>query len=93
MKFLEHQYYSSEFGEYKKIDNNIKKYKVPSKNLKGFISNIISNAFLKVFDHMKDNQILVAKKKVEYSEVLKKYPSIVHDVDTWVKLRKKHNHN
>jgi SAM-dependent methyltransferase len=94
---LEHQYYDAEFSSYKVIDNKLIKIKKPWRPLlmlKTAAKLILTGQWIAFFEksvpHFRDNHLLVARKSVQYQEMLKSGPKITHDQREWMAQRSKY---
>lgn len=83
-KLIEHEYFEREQGDYY-FDNKGHVYRQSRyKGIKGLIRKLL----FRYAPHIRDHQILIAEKVVEFSEQSSKRPAPTHDMHEWLKLRK-----
>ena len=88
---VEHQYFSAKHGEYKIQNGKITKINNQSISIKNNLIKFSEKILSQIFPHFKDNQIIVAEKSQEYSDLSKTSPKIVSDPTDWMELRKKYS--
>jgi SAM-dependent methyltransferase len=85
---ISHEYYESDFGNYRLVDGIVKKRLRSSSNIKRKIANILNQILIKFIPHMRDNHLLIARKIVDYNIMMQNAPKIVGEYDKWLEQRK-----
>jgi hypothetical protein len=88
-EIVEHKFYEAEFGQYRVISGQLV-CQLPHKlSFVGKLKSTIRNAAKKIFLHLSDNHIIVARKVKSYENMIATAPKIVSEQDAWVEQRKK----
>lgn len=82
-KMLEHQYFEREQGDYYFNDKGQVYCQSRYKGFKGLIRKLL----FRFLPHIRDHQILVAEKVVEFGELSAKRPTPTQDMHEWLRLR------
>lgn len=82
-RLIEHQYFEREQGDYYLDDKGHVSRRSRYKGIKGLIRKML----FKYIPHLRDHQILIAEKVVEFSDQSSKRPAPTHDTREWLKLR------
>jgi len=86
-EIIKHEYFERKQGDYF-IGENGKIFEMPRySGIKGYIIKFL----LKNAPHLRDHQILIARKVIDHEVNLQKRPNATHSMDEWLKIRKKLN--
>jgi hypothetical protein len=82
-----HEYFERMQGDFYMSDKNFIYRQNRYKGLKGFIV----KAVVDLIPHLRDHQILVAKKSIHYSDIIKSRPSSTDDMQEWLSMRENYH--
>jgi SAM-dependent methyltransferase len=86
---ISHDYYESDFGNYRLVDGIVKKRIHRHSNIKRKIAAFANKMLINFFPHLRDNHLLIARKIVDYDIMMENAPKIVAEYDKWMEQRKK----
>ena len=88
---LEHEFYEADFGMYFKNKKNIIKIDNRKFSTKGKIVDLARKLLISFIPSLRDNHILLAKKNMNYEDVLNESPQLTNTLKDWNEQRNKFN--
>ncbi len=80
---ITHEYFERKQGDYYLNEHG----KIYEKNRKRGLKGAIRGLICRHFPHLRDHQIIIAKKQTDHEFILGKRPTVTYSTDEWLKMR------